>query len=307
MKPLVSLCIPTNGVSEWVFSVLASIDAQGIENSQFEIVITDNGHNDEFKQKMGTYLTTHTNVVYVETEALPFLNEIESYKRASGTLIKFVNHRTRLVPGALRRLIDFAEAFQNSKPIVYFSNGVLQLTKEPHYFDTFDQFVKNLSYFSSWSTGMAIWNEDFERLTEDISEYNELFPHTTVLFSERKRDQYIIDNSVVFDEIPQGNRPKGGYDLFFAFGIEYPWIVCNLLRDKCITNDTYRTVVNANLTFVASLCFSYIIRRRYCSYDLSGYDNMFGVFYSKAQIRKRIIKYCFGVIMKKLFGKRKQY
>lgn len=100
-KPLVSLCMPTNGVVDWVFPVLDSIYDQRVDNSLFEIVITDNGNNEEFKKAIREYLPTHDNIVYAETQALPFVNEIESYKRASGELIKFVNHRTKLVPGLI--------------------------------------------------------------------------------------------------------------------------------------------------------------------------------------------------------------
>lgn len=51
-KKLISLCIPTNGVIEWVFPVLESIYAQGVETALYEIVITDNGDNIEFKKKI---------------------------------------------------------------------------------------------------------------------------------------------------------------------------------------------------------------------------------------------------------------
>ena len=246
-QPLVSLCMPTNGVTEWVFPVLKSIYDQGVDNALFEIVITDNGKNKEFKKRIADYLISHNNIIYAETEALPFVNEIESYKRANGELIKFVNHRTKLIAGTLQKLLNFVKKNQDKKPIVYFSNGVIEISKEQHTYSTFDQFVRNLSFWSSWSTGMTIWKDDFDRLPKDVSGFNELFPHTDVLFHERNRGKYIIDNTLIFDEIPQGKKPKGDYDLFYAFGVEYPWIICNLLRDGDITVDTFRYVKDENL------------------------------------------------------------
>lgn len=288
----VSLCIPTNGVVEWVVAVLESLYSQGVAENLFEVVITDNGHNQDFKNKMKEILQEHSNIIYAETDALPFVNEIESYKRASGELIKFVNHRTKLVDGALQRLIDFAEEYQEEKPIVYFSNGVLKIKKTRHEYDSFDQFVKHLSYWSSWSTGMTIWKTDFEKLPADVSGYNELFPHTNVLFSVRHERKFIIDNSVIFDEIPQGKKPKGCYDLFFAFGIEFPWIICTLLRDGDISTDTFKFVIDENLGFIASLYYQYCVRKKYCSYDLSGESNMYGVFYTKAALLKKVVGIC---------------
>ena len=297
---ILSLCMPTNGVVEWVFPVLDSIFEQGCCSSDFEVVITDNGNNTEFKKKIKEYVQGHKNIRYYETEALPFINEIESYKKASGQLLKFVNHRTRLVKGALQRLIDFAKYNADKRPIIYFSNGVLKKENKAYLYETFDDFVRNLSYWSSWSTGMTIWKEDFEHLPEDVQSFNELFPHTNVLFAEQAREKYIIDNSIIFDEMPQGRKPKGTYDLYYAFGVEYPGIILDLLRSGSITTDTFKAVIDGNLEFIACLYFNYNIRKNYCSYDLSGYNDMTGVFYSKEKIRTKVFEHIINIIRYKL-------
>lgn len=299
---ILSLCIPTNGVIEWVFPVLDSIFRQNISNELFEVVVTDNGNNIEFKKKMLDYCQRYPNITYEQTDALPFLNEIESYKLAKGQLIKFVNHRTMLVEGSLEKLIKFARDNINEKPIVYFANGVLKIEKTVHQYECFDLFVRNLSYWSSWSTGMAIWKEDFESIPEK-TDFNELFPHTTVLFRERNRSKYVIDNTLIMEELPIGKIAKGKYDLFGAFGIEYPGIICDLLRDGSIVNETFRFVVKRNLEFIAGLYWDYCIIKKPCSYDLSGLTNIFGVFYTKAGLYKMTVKYTIKKIGKKIFGK----
>ena len=55
-QPLISLCIPTNGVIEWVFPVLDSIYSQSVDNELFEVVVTDNGNNAEFKARFDEYI-----------------------------------------------------------------------------------------------------------------------------------------------------------------------------------------------------------------------------------------------------------
>lgn len=302
-KPLVSLCMPTNGVIEWVFPVLESIYSQQENNELFEVVITDNGNNAEFKSAIKDYLSTHTNIIYEETTALAFVNEIESYKRASGELIKFVNHRTKLIDGTLKRLFDYVKSNRDTKPVTYFSNGVLNMSRDRHEYDSFDEFVKNLSYWSSWSTGMTIWKTDFDRLSKDASDFDELFPHTNVLFDVRDREKYIIDNSIIFDEIPQGQKAKGDYDFYYAFGVEYPGIIENLLSDKSITSNTYIYVLDKNLEFIASLYWKYNIKKDYCSYDLSGLDNMFGKYYSKSGLNIKVLKYMMKTAINKISRK----
>ncbi len=297
---IVSLCMPTNGVIEWVFPVLDSIFEQGCKSDDFEVVITDNGDNEEFKRKIKEYNDIHTNLHYYETNALPFINEIESYKRAKGQLLKFVNHRTLLVKGALQRLIDLARDNAATKPVIYFANGVLKKEKKIFEYETFNDFVGNLTYWSSWSTGMTIWKKDFEKLPEDVQKFNELFPHTNVLFAERNRKKYIIDNSIIFEEMPQGKKPKGNYDLYYAFGVEYPGIILDLFRDGDITADTFKLVIDDNLDFIASLYFHYNVRKEYCSYNLSGFNDMIGIFYSRTELKLKVFKYIMNVINRRL-------
>ena len=133
-RPLLSLCIPTNGISEWVFPVLESIYREanegGVALSLFEVIMTDNGDDRAFREKICRYQKDHANLRYQKTEAAGFLNEAESYKLAKGILVKFINHRTCLKSGALNYWLRFIERYQNAteKPVVYFSNGVLSQT-----------------------------------------------------------------------------------------------------------------------------------------------------------------------------------
>ena len=73
-KPLLTLCIPTNGVLHWVRPVLESIFQQDVDSSLYEVVVTDNGDNTDFKEFMRGYADKHPNVIYRETQAQGFLN-----------------------------------------------------------------------------------------------------------------------------------------------------------------------------------------------------------------------------------------
>ena len=64
-----SLCIPTNGVTEWVVPVLDSIYREQIAEELFEVVVTDNGENKEFFWKMKEYSDLHQNLIYKKTTA----------------------------------------------------------------------------------------------------------------------------------------------------------------------------------------------------------------------------------------------
>ena len=303
MEPLLSLCIPTNGVSQWVLPVLDSIYSQNINTELYEVIVADNGNNISFKNAMEKYAVDKENLLYIENSVEGFLNEIESYKAAKGILLKFVNHRTCLVEGTIEKFLEFINENRENKPVVYFSNGVMKDKKLVKY-DTFDEFVRGLSYWSSWSTGMTIWRDDFQKIKDyKLEDYNTLFPHTTILFGEREKKQYIIDNSVIFNEIPPGKTPKGNYDLFNAFSVEYPSIILELYRDGSIIKKTYKKVLKDNLAFVAILFFQFKVAHMYCSYDISGFSESCGFFYSKSRIIIKSISSPFKLLSRKFIGK----
>ena len=284
-SPLLSLCIPTNGIIELIFPVLESIYAQTeVDTSLFEVVIMDNGDSQEFKTKIKEYAKQHENLVYKETELKGFLSESECYKVASGTFIKFINHRTKLLPNTISYFIDFVKQNETEKPCVYFSNGVIKQIKGVAEYQEFDSYVRNLHVWSSWSTGMGFWKEDFDRIPKE-TEFNELYPHTTILFAERKKSKYIIDNTILLDEIPISHANKGKYNLFYAFGVEYPGIICDLLRDGSITVETFLSVKKDNLRFISDLYLSFVVLKKPCSYDLSGRELSLNVFYSYKQVK----------------------
>lgn len=296
---LLSLCIPTNGIIEWVFPVLDSIYGQSEDESLFEVVVMDNGDNNQFYTMMLDYQKEHSNLIYKKTDAYEFLSEIETYKAASGKFIKFINHRTKLMPGTLQYYIRFVLEHQQEKPVVYFLNGALKKQKTVLCLNSFDMFVRELSYYSSWSTGMAFWKSDFENILTSLCHSNILFPHTDILFAITDRNQYIIDNHVLLDEIPAGDSPKGRYNLFHAFAVEYPSIMIDLYRQNKISIQTWKIVKKDNLDFVRSLYLAYILRKKKCSYDLSLYTDSLSIFYSKYQVIFGIPK----IILKNLIHK----
>ena len=62
-------------------------------------------------------------------------------------------------------------------------------------YDNFDQFVRGMSYWSSYSGGVAMWKSDFESL--DLTKpFNELFPHIDI--SSLVLDCIILE----FSELP---------------------------------------------------------------------------------------------------------
>jgi len=275
---LLSLCIPTNGILEWVKPVLESIYKNThINESLYEVIVTDNGSNSNFAVFMEEISRKHDNLLYKKTQANGFLNQIECFKLAKGEYIKFINHRMKLVDGSLSYLINFVEKFQKDKPVTYFLNGSLNLPQTSSY-NSFDSFMNALSYYSSWSGGIGIWKEDFLAI-KDFNDISNLFPHFVFLTSNMKSDQYIIDNRKLLESIDDDSSKKGRYNLFYAFAVEYPGILLDLLRKKQISSDTFLHIKHELKGFLAELYLDFVIRKKKCSYELDGAKENLSVFF----------------------------
>lgn len=296
---MLSLCIPTNGVIEWVFPVLDSIYNEKNPVDTFEVIVTDNGNNLEFKRKMHEYATDHSNLVYKETNAVQFYNQIEAFRLAKGKLIKFVNHRMRLLPGSLNYFLTYARNNCLEKPITYFANGMLK----DGVYTSFDEYVNGLSYYSSWSAGTSMWRDDFNKM--DLSKpFNKLFPHIDMIFSEKKKDLYRIDNQIlVKGAVNTDEKKKGHYDIFYAFAVEYPSVILQLYRDNSISYDTFYKIKCDTLHYLSELYLQYVIRKKPCSYDLSGYTKAINVFYRHSDVIKMLPEQIIDRITHKMTNK----
>ncbi len=276
-KPLLSLCIPTNGIMDLVKPVIESIYANQVDEKLFEVIIMDNGDNEEFRSYALEVEKKHSNFHYYKTDKKGFLNEFESYKKANGEFIKFINHRTMLLEGALDYFINFVKDNKETKPAVYFSNGVLGKNNVKKC-NSFNDYVYGLGLWNTWSTGMAFWKEDFDKLPLD--QVNDLFPHTNILFGINDKKLYILDDTIHLYEIPVSAKNKGKYDLYYAFSVEFNNITTELLKKGLITKKTFKKIKKELFNFCISLFIAYNIRKEECSYIIDNYKASFSKYYS---------------------------
>ena len=119
-EPLLSICIPTNGISKWILPTLEAIYSQNVDISLYEVVITDNGADSTLSQDLELY--KYDNLHYVRTNDSGFLNLVTSLECGNGTLRKMLNHRSVIIPGTIERWLSFAEKYKKTKPVLFFSD-----------------------------------------------------------------------------------------------------------------------------------------------------------------------------------------
>lgn len=273
-----SLCIPTNGISEWVLPVLDKIFEQNVNEELYEVIVTDNGDNDEFSSKMHMYLEEHSNLIYKKTKAYMFENQIEALKIANGEYLKFINHRSLLMPGTIEWMIELVKSTIKTKPVIYLSNGELHMKKR--WQGDFDGFVRCLKQYASWTTGVGVWKSDFLKIPANMT-YNSISPHSDILFAERNKETYIVDDRKWSTEIDLNHSKKGKYDLYKTFGCDELAITLGLYVDGDITGETFKVVKKAYQECLASFYLQFSILKKPCSYILTGFDDVMGIFYNK--------------------------
>lgn len=286
-KILLSLCIPTYGMTKWIVPVLESIYGQGGDDNIFEVIISDNGKESTLLNDISCYMHCHNNIKYIHNSSLGFMNQINAFNAASGVLIKMLNHRSCLKNGALQYLLDVVNARCKRKDIMYFSNGVLSI-KGIRECTSFSDFMRTLSYFASWSAGVAVWKEDYNRMI--IDRYSPLYPHLSWLCYYTDRGNYVVDNTNLFIDITSSHSEKGSYNLFNAFGVEYVNILKSLKNDNAISETCFLFCKKDLEGFITDLYYKFVVCNEKCSYDLSGYVDSINYYYDYEQINKSALE-----------------
>lgn len=280
-----SLCLPTNGIIEWVMPVLDNIYMQETNQEEWELIVTDNGDNKEFYEKMTAYAAKHDNLIYMKTNAVLFENQIEALRLATGKYLKFINHRSILEPGAIQWMIDVVKDQMSDKPIMYLSNDALGY-KKPQTYKDFDAFIRGLREYGSWTTGVGVWRSDFKKIPTN-HEYNKISPHSDVLYWVRDREKYLIDDRKWCHDIDSSHAKKGKYDLYRAFAVEEITVILGLFNDRSISADTFKYIVKCYEKCVAGFYLTFSILHTPCSYTLDGFDDAMGIFMKKEKVLLR--------------------
>lgn len=277
---ILSLCIPTNGAIEWILPVIESIYVQEYDTSKFEVVITDNGKNSQlplYIEKMN-----YPNLRYKQTNAEGFLNLVTCLEEGKGLFCKMINHRSRLLPGTIEALVNLVLRYKDIQPLIYCSDGVLKKRGEIINCPTDDDFVRELSYYCSWSAGIGFWQNEINEIKSVA--LNEMFPNTSMLFGVKNASSYVIWNKK-YQQMGDESG-KGGYDLYETFAVVFLDLINNLRIEKRISVRTFIKVKKDLFVFLRDLYISEAILPTNRSFILRNIAQSMNVYYdSLAHLR----------------------
>ena len=277
--PLLSICIPCYGRVEYVRNTLKSIyiDNADVSIDDYEIIISDNNPEQTIKLIVREF-QHNTNLKYYYTDCEGFMNSYYVLKYATGDFIKLHNSQTIFKKNSIRQILQDIKNLQSHRSLIFYTNGLISnLPQTTIHYQNFEDFMYNLSYWSSWSNGFCIWNEDLKKIGE--IELNKLFPHTSIFLTQTNNSSYIINNQSLFDvqRIPK----RGGHNKFQAFTIEYPSLIDECYNSSHISEKCRNHILDDILKeFLPSLLFNKYIARIE-TFDSTGYHKNIKKYFPK--------------------------
>lgn len=298
-KPYLSFCIPTYDRLVILQNTIESIyaDLDGVDLDDFEVIISDNEPSQSAKKIVEKF--SYQNLKYYSNNYSGFLNSYFSLKCGKGLYLKLHNNYTKLRRGTLKKMILEVKESKNEKPFIFYTGGLNQNGKIKQ-FRSYDSFMFELSYFSSWSSGFGMWREDFLKVC-DLNDINTFFPQTSLLLTQTNKSSYIINDKSIFDnqKIPK----KGGYNIFKVFAVDYVSLINKSYQKKNISEVTFNKIKTDLLYNFLSVRYFKTVIASLDNFEKSGIKKSICINYSSLEYYLMILISLFSpfkVILRKM-------
>lgn len=239
---ILSICIPTYNRSNYLEETIISIVQQKrfAETNDVEIIVSDNCSSDNTQEICEKYAEVYK-------EKFRYYRNIENIKDANfekvlsygkGLYLKLNNDTLKLIDGALDELISNIEVNLSAKPVIFFTNGMLNGFKT-HLCNDLNSFVDKVSYWTTWIGCFGIWKHDFDSF-EDFSKnaHLQLTQTEVILKIVSNNRKVFVNNLILFESIATSS--KGGYNIYKVFACNYFQILKNYLAKERLSYWTYK-------------------------------------------------------------------
>ncbi|WP_296002930.1 glycosyltransferase [Rugamonas sp.] len=227
---VLSICIPTHNRAAFLKYTLESIVTQAafIVGNDVEIVISDNDSEDDTPAVAAVFVQAFPGKVryYRHEEAVtPEANFESVLARGRGLYMKLHNDYLLVNDGSLAEIINVIHAMAEEKPVLFLTNGVHNQGNPIEVMNSMSDFVRRVSYISTWIGGFGMWREEFHALSDFGRNQQTRLVQTDVmlrLISMGKRA--IVLFSQYFSMVKMGRTggyKKGAYNIAEVFGQNY--------------------------------------------------------------------------------------
>jgi acetyltransferase-like isoleucine patch superfamily enzyme/glycosyltransferase involved in cell wall biosynthesis len=240
---VLSICIPTHNRAPFLKMTVESIIAQAAfsDSNDIEIVISDNASEDETPAVAGQFVRDYPGKVryYRHEEAVTPEHNFESVlAQGRGMYMKLHNDYLLINNGSLTEIIKVVQATAAEKPVLFLTNGVHNQGNPIEVMNTMSDFVRRVSYISTWIGGFGMWRDEFQALSDFGRNQQTRLVQTDVmlrLMGMGKRAIVLYDHYFSVINIGRkGGYKKGAYNIAEVFGQNYlsllkPYVTAGVL------------------------------------------------------------------------------
>jgi acetyltransferase-like isoleucine patch superfamily enzyme/glycosyltransferase involved in cell wall biosynthesis len=240
---VLSICIPTYNRASLLQQTLESITRQAafIETSQIEVVISDNCSSDDTPQVVAPFVQAFPGKVryFRQDPAIQAdMNFGTVLSQGRGLYLKLNNDNLTIKDGSLAEMVKVVQATAAEQPVIVFTNGNMHQGNPIEAVFGVNDFVRRVSYFSTWIGGFGIWRSQFAAMS-DFSRHAKLqLVQTDVnlrLMAGGKRAIVLYDQ--YFKGLPVVK--KSGYNIAQVFGQNYLTLLKPYLAEGKLQRATY--------------------------------------------------------------------
>lgn len=260
---ILTIAIPTYNRAELLSDVIESIVKQEVfQNSDdVEIVICDNCSTDNTAEVAKNFTKKFPNKVfyYKNEKNIGFDNFEKVMSHGNGEFLKLNNDTLIHKENSLKTMLNIIKSNRENKRQIFFLNNSLKTEEENFVCNNLEDFVKNVSYYTTWIGSFGLWKEDFVTIRELFLKKNSTqIPQTYLLFHiiTKNKSEIAVNNQELFQSITPKN--KGGYNIAEVFGKNY---LTNLKEFTGIANGlskkAYEREKKAILDFINDFYFDF--------------------------------------------------
>ena len=291
---LLSICIPTFNRAALLKQTLDSIVCQApfTDGRAIEVVISDNCSSDDTQAVVAPFVAAYPDQVryFRHAEGIPADMNFETVLRhGRGAFLKLHNDNLLIHNGSLAEIVKVVAATEAEKPVLFFTNGNMNLGQPIEVLATLNDFVRRVSYFSTWIGGFGVWRAEFAVMTDFARCAKLQLLQTDVLLRRMAAGKRAI---VLYDTYFQGQEvaKKGGYNIAQVFGHNYlsllkQYLALGLLQDAVFQAEKHRLLLyhiipyyfDKNNDFLKSGFFPYMQDYLHDDYFYKAIENLIDV------------------------------
>lgn len=219
---LLSLCIPTYNRAEVLDDTLNKLFSNpDFDEDLIEVIVSDNCSTDNTAEVVTKYPLVQ---YYRNDENVRDVNFAIALGYATAKYIRLFNDTLSFKPTTLSKMLSVIESHLNDKSNLFFYGNMFNNSNVNKQIDSKEEFIREVSYLSTWIANFGIWKEDFFKI-----ENKEMY--ATLQFTQVDWSYQIVNNQkktiIYFDDYFDVVSPKkkGGYNVFDTFVNKYLYVI----------------------------------------------------------------------------------